>query len=1055
MRYNNYHKHTHYSNIFTPDCNVHPEEYIKKCVEYGHTNYFTTEHGSCGDIFESYSLCQKYGLRCIVGMEGYIVPDPLEKDRSNYHIIIIPQTNKARKKLNVISSRANIEGYYYKPRIFLSDLLQLDKDDVFITTACVAGLLRDETSIEKLFLPLANHFKENLFLEVQNHDDIMQKEINTKALSLHKEMGLKLIAANDSHYVNFEDYKERIELLKGKHITYDEEDGFVLDFPTYETMVERFKKQGVLSEEEIITSINNTLIFDNCEELRLDYDIKMPTIYPNLTPKERVDLLQEIVDQKFNEIIKVENLTEEEINRRKQGIEYEMQTVRDTNEVVHTADYFLFNTKMVDIAVNKYNGVLTRGGRGSCGSFYINKLLGMTQLDRFTINLPIFPDRFASTARLLENRAIPDIDFNVMEQQPFVRATQDLLGENGCYPMIAYGTMQLSEAFRNVCRSKNMDYDEFNDVAKDIELYMDDKKWQPIIEEAQRYVGTIVSASVHPCAHLLSDKNIIEEYGVVRMGDFLCVMITSNEADEFKFLKNDYLIVKVWKLIYETFKEIGIPIISAKELLDSIKDDTEVWKLFENGITCTLNQVDSDNGMNQAKRFGIKSFEDGALIAAAIRPSFDAWREKFLRHEEYSTGSKDLDQVLEQTHHYILYQESLMAYFDWLGITPAESIGLIKKISKKKIKPEDFENLEQTLRTNWIKNTGSENMFDETWEMVNGCMAYGFCSAHASATSLDMCYGAYLKVHYPYEYYSVCFNNYIGDEERTIKLTKELEYFGIKLSNIKFRHSKAKYSYDKEQKIIYKGMASIKYLNEKSSDEIYELRNNVYENFVDLLIDLKEKTSINNKQLTILIKLNFFSEFGSSITDLLWITEIFNKLYGKKNIKKEKAEELDIPFHICEMFANKITDKQCSNVDMVGLSRYLYDHCDSENTPTKDIIKYQQEYLGYIDYKDETLDWKYVVVTRLNTTYSPKFTGYCLQNGKTTEFKIHKKQPRSYPGKQQKEEITSFNDIPFENGDVLYITKVVQQPKKRLIDGEWTPTGEKEWWIKKYKKVEI
>lgn len=115
----------------------------------------------------------------------------------------------------------------------------------------------------------------------------------------------------------------------------------------------------------------------------------------------------------------------------------------------------------------------------------------------------------------------------------------------------------------------------------------------------------------------------------------LCVLITSSEADEYKVLKNDYLIVKVWKLIDETFKEIGKPIITANELLKSIKDDKRIWDLFKNGITCTLNQVDSDNGSQQAKRYKVSSFEDGAHLTAAIRPSFDSWREQFLNREEY------------------------------------------------------------------------------------------------------------------------------------------------------------------------------------------------------------------------------------------------------------------------------------------------------------------------------------------------------------------------------------------------------------------------------------
>ena len=912
MRYNNYHKHSHYSSLFggVGDSNVKQIEYINRCIELGHTNFFTTEHGCPGDIFEAFDLCKNNNLRCLPGLEGYIVVDnnPELKDKSNYHIMIIPRTDKARKKCNYYNSLAHMNGFYYKPRWSLDYLLQFDKDELYITTACCAGLLRDETSIEKILMPLINHFGDHLLLEVQNHLFDVQKDINKKAIALSESMGLKLCAANDSHYIYPWQTKERHDLMVGKRQLnnpdsyvnkvlptegknqldiINAEDEFILDFPDYDEFFKRFENQGVLSEQQIEDAIANTLIFDNIEEIQLDYEIKMPNIYPDIPLDDRMKMLEDLIWKKFEETKIKEHISEEDLPKYIDGINYELQIIKDTNEQIHTCDYFLFNTRNVDLAVNKYNGILTRGGRGSCASFYTNKLLGMTQLDRFKINLPIFPDRFASTARLLDNRALPDIDFNVESQEPFVKASKELLGDNGCYPMVAYGTMQEGEAFRNVCRSHGLQFDEFNDVAKNLDQYQEDKKWKPLIDEAKHYVGTIVSASVHPCAHVLSDKDLLYEYGVVKLGDFTCVMITSGEADQFKVLKNDYLIVTVWKLISETFAEIGIPIIDAHTLLEKIKDDKNVWDLFANGITCTLNQVDSDNGMQQAKRYGIKSFEDGALIAAAIRPSFDAWRPKFLNHEEYSTGSKDLDEVLKQTQHYILFQENLMQYFDWLGITPAESIGLIKKISKKKIKPEDFQKLEIRLRDNWIKQTGSEDMFDETWDMIQGCMAYGFASPHAAATSLDMCYGAYLKAYYPYEYMTVCLNNYSDDATRTAKLKKELDYFGIKLTNIKFGMSRANYSYDKEKGIISKGIGSVKYLNSNVAEELYELsKTNTYNNFIDLLQDISDNTTLNSKQLNILIRLDYFSEFGE-INELLFLSDLFSNYYDKGKYKSK------------------------------------------------------------------------------------------------------------------------------------------------------------------------
>ena len=1043
MRYNNYHKHDHVSNIFSPDTNTKQEEYILKALEYGHTSYFTTNHGSFGDIFEARTLCNKYGIKCIAGIEGYIVPDASEKDKRNYHIIVIPKTDESRKKMNYVSSMANINGFYYKPRFFMKDLLALDKNDVYITTACVAGLLRDEDSIEKIFKPLFKHFGHNVMLEVQTHLDPIQIEINKKAIYFSDEYGLSLIAANDSHYINEEGKQERLELLKGKHINYGSEDDFILDYPTAETMIERFKKQNVLSDKQIDDAINNTLIFDNCEEIKLDYSIKMPTIYPNLTPNQRVKLLKKEINKRFKVIREEEHISDNDFKRYRDGIRYEMKIIEDTNDEVHTADYFLFNEKNVDLAVNKYGGVLTRGGRGSCGSFYINRILGMTQLDRFKINLPLFPDRFASTARLLENRSLPDIDFNVKSQEPFVKASRELLGEHGCYPMYAPGTMQISEAFRNVCRSKGMDFDEFNDVAKNLEAYENDEKWKPIIEEANKYVGTIVSGSVHPCAHILSDKNLLYEYGVTRLGENLCVLITSSEADEYKVLKNDYLIVKVWKLIDETFKEIGKPIITANELLKSIKDDKRIWDLFKNGITCTLNQVDSDNGSQQAKRYKVSSFEDGAHLTAAIRPSFDSWREQFLNREDYTTGSEQLDEVLSDTHGYILFQESLMQYFDWLGVTPAESIGLIKKISKKKIKPEDFANLEERIRKQWIINTGSEEGFDTTWKMIQSCMSYGFCSAHAAATSLDMCYGAYLKVNYPLEYYSVCFNNYSDDQVRTNKLKKELDYFNIKLSDIKFRHSTSKYSYNRENNTIYKGMSSIKYIGDNVGDDLYALKDNKYDDFIDLLIDIKN-TSVNSKQLEILIKLNFFSEFGE-INTLLKQVDYFDKVYGKKQFKIDKLEELGLPKDIVKLHCKKQTEKIWKDFDSVSLLKDIIKNVEYKETSLLDIFNYQQELYGYVSYVQPTANKRLYYVSDINSTkYLTTITLYEIYSGKTRTVKMW---------------TSAYNRNPFNKGAILYIISIEKKNKKEPT-GEINPvTGKKiykevpdkfEFWLSKF-----
>lgn len=1025
-QYANYHKHDIISNIFVPDTHVKCESYLKRIKELGYDCYWTTNHGSGGDIFEARDLCDKYGIKCFFGVEGYIVPNPLEKDNRNYHIIIIPKTNEARKKVNYITSHASEEGFYYKPRIFLEDLLKLNKDDIYLTSACVAGLMHDEDSIELLLKPLVEHFGQNFFLEVQNHQDEFQKEINRKCLQFSKQYGLKLIAANDSHYIYPEDSKDRLEFLKGKGINYGDEDTYVLDYPDYNTMFSRFQKQGVLTDKEIEEAIDNTRIFENCEEIYLDKEIKMPSAYLNLSPDEKIKELKKHINKKFAEIREEEHIEGEQLKKYIEGIRQEMQTIIDTKEI-NTADYFLLNEKIVDLAVHKYNGVLTRTGRGSCGGFYINRILGMTQIDRFTSPIKLYPERFISTARLLENRAMPDIDYNVASQEPFVLASREVLGEHSVYPMIAYGTMQIGEAFRNVCRSHGLEFDEFNDVAKNIDNYLEDPKWKPYIEEAEKYVDVVVSASVHPCAHAMDNKDLRYEYGIVKIGNALCVMITSGEADYWKILKDDFLIVSIWGIIADTFKLIGKPIITVNQLLNDLDD--RIWDLYANGITCTLNQVDSDYATSLMKKYKVRSVGELAQFTAAVRPSFDAWRDAFIYRKPFTTGSKYLDDVLSETRGMITFQETLMTYFQWLGITPAESIGLIKKISKKKIHPEDFKNLEDRLKKQWIKNTGSIDKFDDTWQMVQGCMSYGFAAPHALATAIDSLYGAWLKVHYPLEYYSVVFRYYEGDMERTNKLTEELKYFNISLKNIQFGHSAGSYKINKEENSIYKGLGSIKYCNVEVGDKLYELsQSKQYNSFVEILKDFPG----DSRQLDILIKLGYFSDFGS-IGKLLKIVEVYNQ-YGSKIIIKK--DQCTINKDIMLQYATE-TEKQYRLKDKDGFINYLLENITYKEYPITQRIKDEKEYLGYVSLKIEgkSSTW---YVTDINTKYSPKISLYNVGTGEEKVVKIEKRK---------------YQMAPFDKDVCLRATFEMKNKCKKDENGDWVKLEEEEEWIKYYSVV--
>lgn len=1038
-KYNNYHKHDDMSNIFVIDTNAKIEDYVNRALELQHDNVFTTNHGSGGDIFRCRSACDKNNLHCKFGIEGYIVPDnnPELKDNRNYHIVIIPKTNQARKKLNIISTNANKYGYYYKPRLSLKEIINnLDKNDVYITTACMAGLLRDEDSINQIFYPLYEKFGQNLFIEIQNHNNDLQKAINEKALKYSKELNLKLIAANDSHYIYPQDSHDRITLLEGKNIKYSDENEFILDYPDYNTFVDRFKKQGIFTDLQIFDAIDRTLVFDECEDININKEIKMPDIHKDKNDNEKITLLKNIINENYKRIQKEEDITEENKSKYFKEIRKEMQVIEDTNEI-HSVSYFLLNYKLFDLAINKYGGILTRTGRGSCGSFLINKMLGLTQIDPYNTTLPLYSERFASKERLLENRSLPDFDANIVDQEPFIKASKELLGDKGCYSMIAYGTMQQKEAFRNICRSNEEYYEKYNKVCQNLEVYKNDEKWGKYIDESEKYINTIISMSPHPCSFLLYDGDIEEEIGLVKIGDVYCALITSGEADEWKYLKNDYLVVSVWDIIYETFKEIEQPIFTIKQLLNNLDDKT--WKLFEDGITCTLNQVDSDWASSLVQRYKPKTPEELAMFVGAIRPNFAPMRDDFINRRPYTTGSEILDKIFAPTENRIIFQENLMQYFEFLEITPAESILLIKKISKKKIKQEDFDKLTERVKNSWIKKTGSIDGFDKSWEEIQSQINYGFNTPHALAVAYDCLYCAYLKSHYPLEYYTVTLNLYKNDIEKTRKLTEELSYFDIKLMPIVFGHSKAEYSYSNEYRQIYKGVSSIKYLNADVGNQLYEISKKEHDDFIDVLYDIQENTHLNTKQLDILIKLNYFNEYGN-INYLLALARYFEELSSCKNLKVIKATEYKVSSKIMEHFCDKFTDKTYMGIHNKELLEFISQHIHVNEATPYDLMRYQNSYLSYISETNKDVEMNTFMVTDIYVTSygQPYVTLYRVYDGYTHEYKIDK---------------IWYRRNKVETGNVLKCI-FMNKDKWEKIGEEFIKTGEQEVIIKLYEIID-
>ena len=398
--------------------------------------------------------------------------------------------------------------------------------------------------------------------------------------------------------------------------------------------------------------------------------------------------------------------------------------------------------------------------------------------------------------------------------------------------MVAYKPLQESSAFRLWCKANGYHIDEYNEVAKDLESHLESKKWKQVIEASKIFRGVIESIAPSPCSFLLLDKPITEEVGLIKVGDVICCALDGYYCDAYKYLKNDYLTVKVYEIIDKVYKLIGRPIDDIGTLLSNCDD--KVWDIYANALTTTINQSDSDFGKQTLKRYKPTSLAEMSAWVAAIRPGFASLLNNFLDRLPYTTGVKELDDILEDSFHYLTYQESIMKYLVWLGIEEKGTYDIIKKIAKKKFKESEQDELKTQLLQGWIKNVGTEEGFAETWQVVEDAAHYSFNASHSLSVAIDSIYGAYLKSHYPLEYFTVVLTLYANDIDRTSKLIEELSYFGISLQPVKFGKSGPDYTMDKEGNQIFKGLRSIKYCNAQIAEELLELSKNNYNSFVDL-----------------------------------------------------------------------------------------------------------------------------------------------------------------------------------------------------------------------------
>lgn len=1035
----NYHCHKDFSNTYIADSAETIENYAEHIKKLGSKCLYSGEHGSQGNHFHVYNVAEKNNLKYRHSAEVYWVKDRFEKDNKNCHMMLIAKNKEGREDINYIISMANIDGFYSRPRIDLDLLLNVPKENIIVTSACVAGWKYEDA--EDIWLRIHDYFGDNFFFEVQYHNTAKQKELNERILMSAKKNDVQLICGLDSHYVKPENEIKRNQILEYKQTVYEDEEGWYLDYPDTNTVIERFKKQGVLSDEEIMTSIMNTNVFVNeCKDIIIDRSFKIPSLYKDKTYEEKCRAYKHIL----NEVYKKENLKSK---AKAEGIRYEV------NEVIKSGvvDYFLTNQKLVEAAVKDEGGILTTTSRGSAASFVSNKLIGLTTVDRFNSDIIIYPERFLTSERVLSGQ-MPDIDLNVAEQEPFVRATKKLLGEHGCYPLMAKSHLKEKSAWLLYASVNDVSPEHANQISK----YLDDynKALKYADEEDRKYIkaddyipeeyidiyrrsfdyqGIMIKLTPHSCGHLIFDGDIRREVGLIsavseaKKDRTICACVEGGMLDEFGYVKEDFLIVDSTHLTYKFFKEgLNRNVPTFEELREMIKDDPKTWEIYEKGITCCINQCEKLSTTNKCKRYKPKTIAELSAFIAGIRPGFSSLINTFINREKYSTGEPKIDELLEDTSHFMLYQESIMKVLSFLGVSMSDTYGIIKSISKKKMKDKQKSELLNKLKKSWIDIFGNSDNFENVWKVIEDSSAYAFNAPHAYSMAGDSLYQAWFKAHYPKEFYEIAIRHYQSKnkKEKINALKKEaINFYGYKLGSYKFGNDNRKVNI--VDGVILPNLSSVKTFGEDVVEELFELGKSEYNSFIDILDSFP--STIRKPIINKLIRINYFDDYGD-VNTLLTTFDYYNLLNNRKEISKTKLEENNISLELAKRYGNE-TQKKITKLNSSELLKELVKHIPYKSLSLKQRLYDQKDILNTVSLVIPSANKKLYYITELDVKKNiVNIEAYEIYSGKTRNFKMWTSQ---------------YNKQPFECLDIICITKI-ENKNKREPNGQINPkTGKK------------
>ncbi len=904
------HVHTQYSLL---DGAIRIDALLKRVADFGMDSVAITDHGTLFGIVEFYEKTKKAGIKPIIGCECYVAPRSISDktpidNKGLSHLILLVKNQKGYQNLCKLATIAQLEGFYYKPRID-KKILNEYKEGLIALSACLHGEIPGfilKNRIEKadeVALAYLNIFGENnFFLEIQNNGLDEQEKVNQTLVDMSNRLSIPLVATNDCHYLDREDFRAHDALLcvqTGKTIHDSERLKFGTDqlyFKSKEEMHSYFKSYQ--------DALQHTV--DIAKQCNVEFDFSTYHFPRFVAPSEETEaeLFEHKIEKMFNKLLQHLKAKNPDIDEKlyKDRLEYEISVIKD----MEFPGYFLIVADIIRYA--KENGIPVGPGRGSAAGSLVAYSLGITDLDPIEHGL-IF-ERFLNPAR----KSMPDIDVDFCingREDVFKYVVDTYGGDDKVAQIITFGKLKTRAVIRDVGRALDIPLREVDAIAKMVpdvlNISLDDAlKQEPRLKELaenKTEVADLIKicrileglprhASTHAAGVVIADKPLVEYLPLYKgkKGEVV-TQYDMKIVEKIGLVKFDFLGLRNLTVIANTISLIERQGNSPPDLLDLDFNDPDTYRLFESGDTTGVFQLESSGMKDLLVRLKPECFDDIIALVALYRPGpldsgmVDGFVERKHGRKKVEYIVPELESILKETYGVIVYQEQVMKIAGELAsYSMAEADDLRKAMGKKitEIMAGHRERFIKGATENGIPLKKAENIFG-LMEKFGG---YGFNKSHSAAYALIAFQTAYLKTHFPVEFMASLLTSEMHSTDGVVKYIAECRRHEISILPPDINESDKEFTVTGSK--IRFGLVAVKNVGEAAIESIIAARKEgVFYSLFEFCerIDLKK---VNKRVVESLIKCGAFDSTGAYRSQMLASLEDAME-YGQR-IQREKND---------------------------------------------------------------------------------------------------------------------------------------------------------------------